>query len=76
MLKNIQEGLLFQLPTELRISGFMKHEKKRDACRVSTPHFQSIQMGVIDIRDAVFFLSVIVFFLFANALALDVKKAK
>lgn len=39
-------------------------------------HFQSIQMGVIDIRDAVFFLSVIVFFLFANALALDVKKAK
>ena len=39
-------------------------------------HFQSIQMGVIDIRDAVFFASVIAFFLFANALALDAKKAK
>ena len=39
-------------------------------------HFQSIQMGVIDLRDAIFFLSVIAFFLFANALVLDVKKAK
>ncbi len=39
-------------------------------------HFQSILMGVIDVRDAVFFASVIAFFLFANALALDVKKAR
>ena len=38
-------------------------------------HYQSISKGLIDARDLVFYLTVIVFFLFANALILDVKKA-
>ncbi len=38
-------------------------------------HFEAITKGVIDIRDGVFFASLIVFFLFANALVLDIKKA-
>jgi ABC-2 type transport system permease protein len=38
-------------------------------------HFSAIQKGVIDARDLVFFASLIVLFLFVNALILDVKKA-
>ena len=38
-------------------------------------HFQSIARGVIDLRDAVFFGSVIVLALAANALIVDLKKA-
>ena len=38
-------------------------------------HFSAIQKGVIDARDLVFFASLIVMFLFVNALILDVKKA-
>ncbi|EDP65538.1 ABC transporter, permease protein [alpha proteobacterium BAL199] len=38
-------------------------------------HFQSIARGVIDLRDAIFFGSVIVLALFANALIVDLKKA-
>jgi ABC-2 type transport system permease protein len=38
-------------------------------------HFNAIIRGVIDLRDAVFFLSVIVFFLYANAIIVDLKKA-
>ncbi|MCZ6598392.1 MAG: ABC transporter permease [Planctomycetota bacterium] len=38
-------------------------------------HYQSISKGLIDARDLVFYLTVIAFFLFANALILDVKKA-
>jgi len=38
-------------------------------------HFSAIQRGVIDARDAVFFLSVIALFLFANAVVVEVKKA-
>jgi len=38
-------------------------------------HFGAISKGVIDIRDLVFFGSVIGFFLFVNALVLDLKKA-
>lgn len=38
-------------------------------------HFQSIGKGVIDLRDLVYFLMVIVFWLVANAIVLDLKKA-
>lgn len=38
-------------------------------------HFEAISKGVIDARDLVFFASLIAFFLFANALILDHKKA-
>ena len=41
-----------------------------------TTHFAAIQKGVIDVRDIVFFLSLIAFFLFVNALTLDAKKAQ
>ena len=40
-----------------------------------TTHFEAIKKGVIDVRDLVFFLSLIAFFLFLNALALDARKA-
>jgi ABC-2 type transport system permease protein len=38
-------------------------------------HFNAIIRGVIDLRDAVFFLSVIGFFLYANTIIVDLKKA-
>jgi ABC-2 type transport system permease protein len=38
-------------------------------------HFNAIIRGVIDLRDAVFFLSVIAFFLYANTIIIDFKKA-
>ena len=38
-------------------------------------HFSAIVRGVIDLRDAVFFLSVMAFFLFANAVVVDLTKA-
>jgi gliding motility-associated transport system permease protein len=38
-------------------------------------HFNAIIRGVIDLRDAVFFFSVIAFFLYANAIIVDLKKA-
>ena len=37
--------------------------------------FQAIQRGVIDLRDAVYFLSLIVIALYANAIVIDWKKA-
>ena len=39
------------------------------------PHFQSIQRGVIDLRDLIFFGSVIVIALTANAVIIDWRKA-
>lgn len=38
-------------------------------------HFETISKGVIDLRDVIFFGSLTVFFLFANAVILDLKKA-
>jgi len=38
-------------------------------------HFSAIVRGVIDLRDAVFFLSVMALFLFANAIVVELKKA-
>lgn len=38
-------------------------------------HFNAIVRGVIDLRDAVFFLSTIAFFLYANTVIVDLKKA-
>jgi ABC-2 type transport system permease protein len=38
-------------------------------------HFSAIVRGVIDLRDAVFFVSVMAFFLFANAVAVELTKA-
>lgn len=38
-------------------------------------HFTAIIRGVIDLRDAVFFLSVIALFLFANGVIVELKKA-
>ncbi|MFT4542247.1 MAG: ABC-2 type transport system permease protein [Planctomycetota bacterium] len=39
-------------------------------------HFDSITRGVIEARDLLFFVTLILFFLFANAVAVDLKKAK
>jgi ABC-2 type transport system permease protein len=38
-------------------------------------HFSSILKGVIDIRDLIYFLSLITFWLFANIIIIDIKKA-
>ncbi|MBI3514210.1 MAG: ABC transporter permease [Proteobacteria bacterium] len=38
-------------------------------------HFTSVMRGVIDVKDMVYFLSLIVFFLFANAVVVELKKA-
>lgn len=38
-------------------------------------HFDAISKGVIDLRDLLFFISMIVVWLFANAVVLDLKKA-
>ena len=38
-------------------------------------HFQAISNGVIDLRDVVFFLSLISFWLFANVIVVEMKKA-
>jgi ABC-2 type transport system permease protein len=39
-------------------------------------HFDAISKGVIDLRDLVYFLALIVFWLAATALVLDMKKAE
>lgn len=38
-------------------------------------HFQAIERGVVDARDVVYFLSVILLFLFINVTVVDLKKA-
>ncbi len=38
-------------------------------------HFSAISKGVIDLRDVVYFMSIIAFFLFANAILIEWKKA-
>ncbi len=38
-------------------------------------HFQSITKGVVDLRDVVFFVSVMAFWLFANVIVVEMKKA-
>lgn len=38
-------------------------------------HFDNIQRGVLDLRDVLFFLSVIIFFLFATQAALRIRRA-
>ena len=38
-------------------------------------HFDSILKGVIDLRDLVFFASLIAFWLYANVLAIEVNKS-
>jgi ABC-2 type transport system permease protein len=38
-------------------------------------HFDDISKGIIELRDIVYFLSLIVFWLFANAVLIEVKKA-
>jgi ABC-2 type transport system permease protein len=38
-------------------------------------HFSAISKGVIELRDVVYFLSLIVFWLFANAVVIDLRKA-
>jgi ABC-2 type transport system permease protein len=38
-------------------------------------HFDAIARGVIDLRDVIFFASLIVFFLFVNAVVIDLRKA-
>ena len=38
-------------------------------------HFNSILKGVIDIRDLIFFTTLIAFWLYANVLAIEVNKS-
>jgi ABC-2 type transport system permease protein len=38
-------------------------------------HFSAITRGVIDMRDLLFFSSLIAFFLYANAVIVDLRKA-
>ena len=39
------------------------------------PHFTSMQRGVMDLRDIIYYLSVIFFMLFANAVVLQNRRA-
>ena len=39
-------------------------------------HFDAITKGIIDLRDVVFFVSLIAFWLFANAIVIDLRKAE
>jgi len=39
-------------------------------------HFDAVTKGVVDLRDLVFFLSMIAVWLFANAVVLDLRKAE
>ena len=39
------------------------------------PHFTSMQRGVMDLRDIIYYLSVILFMLFANAVVLQNRRA-
>jgi len=39
-------------------------------------HFDAVSKGVIDLRDMIFFVSMIAFWLFANAVAIDARKAE
>jgi len=38
-------------------------------------HFRAVMNGVIDIRDLIFFTSLIAFWLFANVIVVDLKKS-
>jgi len=38
-------------------------------------HYASIDKGVIDLRDLIYFLLVIAFWLYASAVVIDLKKA-
>lgn len=38
-------------------------------------HFEAINKGVVDLRDVIFFVSLIAFWLFANAVLIEAKKA-
>ena len=38
-------------------------------------HFSGVMKGVIELRDVVFFVSLIAFWLFANVIVVDLKKA-
>lgn len=38
-------------------------------------HFSALSRGVVDVRDIVYFVSLIVFWLFANAIIIEMKKA-
>lgn len=38
-------------------------------------HFDTVQKGVVDVRDLIFFVSLIALWLFANATVLEIKKA-
>jgi ABC-2 type transport system permease protein len=38
-------------------------------------HFQAISAGVLDLRDLIFFFSLIALFLFANVVIIDLKKS-
>ena len=38
-------------------------------------HFQAVTNGVIDLRDLIFFVSLIAFWLFANVIVVDMKKS-
>ena len=38
-------------------------------------HFEGLSKGVVDVRDIIFFVSLIAFWLFANAVLIEIKKA-
>jgi ABC-2 type transport system permease protein len=38
-------------------------------------HFSSISKGVIDLRDIIYFISLIAFWLYANTVVIELKKA-
>jgi ABC-2 type transport system permease protein len=39
-------------------------------------HFNAITRGVTDLRDVVYFVSIMIAFLFANAILVDLEKAE
>lgn len=62
------------------VSGFLKGWAPESVLTVVASfsffsHFNAILRGVIDLRDVTFFVSVIVLFLYANTIIVDLKKA-
>ena len=48
---------------------------KPDVVLLDMTHYASIDKGVIDLRDLIYFLLIIAFWLYASAVVIDLKKA-
>ena len=55
---------------------FWVHRSAQKAVAMKDPHFGAITRGVIDLRDVFYFLSIMIAFLGANAILVDLEKAE